>query len=231
MRYVAQTLSATLLETDLVTCYGDEEFGIVFPHTTATQAKDILARACMDVEMSRYPFEGLRLRLTLSMGVVQVLHGEYKTEFVDRTDAALYTSKQAGQNCSYFHNGVSCEHFGAELSKVSDMCPDDDSHQSEDAYTDTATQLPSRKVVVEELRRRVLETGHDNTHLSMRLVELKDFEELKRQDQETADKAMHFLGEFIRYNIRDIDLLARHEQNQLALMMPYTLFDKPIIPA
>ncbi len=87
MRCVAQTLSATLLETDLVTCYGGEEFGIVFPHATATQAKDILARACMDVEMSRYPFEGLRLRLTLSMGVVQVLHGEYKTEFVDRTDS------------------------------------------------------------------------------------------------------------------------------------------------
>ena len=170
---VAHRLRQTIRETDLVVRYGGEEFAIVMPDTTLTVAKEVAERARIAVEDSRFKFEGMTLRLTVSVGVAQIMQDEAGQSLIERADGALYTSKQSGRNCAHVHTGTTCEHFGAAMpSNAPSDGHDDGAMSSGDAYTDNVTRLPTRKVFIEELKRRLSEIRRYDSTMSLMLVQL-----------------------------------------------------------
>jgi len=174
---VADVLGQTVRETDLVARYGGEEFGLVLSGTDIDETKEIAERVRSLIESARFPFNGLILRLTVSVGFAQIRVGEDCTAFIQRADAALYSSKEAGRNCVHFHDGSTCQQFGNGIATERSVSFRDNQgtvNTSTDPYTDETTGLPSQKVFLEELRRRTAERNRYGTKLTLAIIEFVD---------------------------------------------------------
>lgn len=233
LRGVAKSLQRNLRESDLIARYGGEEFGLILPSTGLDDAKETAERSRSGIETARFPYDGMELRLTVSVGVAQVLYVEDGMSLLQRADAALYTSKQAGRNCSHLHNGASCEHFGASLPSIptSDKQQTDNVENSSNSYFDGVTGLPSRIVFVEEFRRRTAEAQRYNTFLSLMLIRIDRRNDLENHGALAVEKVISIVGEFIRGVVRDVDLVAYYNTCEFAVLMPCTALDGAAVAA
>ncbi len=92
---VAHALSSTLRESDVAARWGGEEFLAVLPDTDQPSARAIAERVRAAVEAGEW---GSGLRVTVSIGVAQLVDGEHVEGAIGRADAALYKAKNAGRN-------------------------------------------------------------------------------------------------------------------------------------
>lgn len=233
LRGVAQTLEETMRELDLVARYGGEEFAIVLPNTSIEVAKDAAERARQKLEASRFTYQDLRLKVTASIGVAPAIESESSDALIDRADTALYTAKQSGRNCSTFHDGTKCSPFGQLRSQleIEESCNLVVDSSAVDAYWDRETDLPSRRVFVDDLRRRVSEAQRHDKDLSIALVEIDNFQTMQENSPHEAQKALAVIGQMVCEIMRDADLVSRYSVSQLAVSMPSTPLAGAVIPA
>lgn len=232
LRAVAEVLTQTVRDVDLIARYGGEEFALVLSGTDLKEAKIIAERVRALIESARFPFNGLILRLTVSVGLAQIRAGEDTTAFVQRADAALYSSKEAGRNCVHFHDGSTCQQYGngmateiteARKAKVSER-------GTSDPYTDEATGLPTQKVFLEELRRRTAERNRYGTKLSLAIVEfLQDLDETLH-DAHARKSLLATISKLASSVLRDTDLIARYDSNSLGVLLPATDLQNALVP-
>jgi len=100
LKQVAKTIQETIRSIDLAARYGGEEFCVLLPDTDAQHARVIAERIRLNVSKSVTEYEGLSLKVTVSLGVAQY---DYQRDIsgksiIDRADKALYRSKQDGRN-------------------------------------------------------------------------------------------------------------------------------------
>jgi diguanylate cyclase (GGDEF)-like protein len=97
---VAETIASQLTPGDSLSRYGGEEFQVVLPGRTLAQARDLAERIRVAVRQGRIDCNGLRLTLTVSIGVAQrqAEDGTIQT-LQERADKALYKAKANGRNC------------------------------------------------------------------------------------------------------------------------------------
>jgi len=95
---VASLLSEALRMPDKVGRYGGEEFLVVLPHTTLTQAKKIAERMRAAVEGWAFEYGGKTSHVTISIGLTQYRKGEDLEQLLSRVDQALYQAKAGGRN-------------------------------------------------------------------------------------------------------------------------------------
>jgi diguanylate cyclase (GGDEF)-like protein len=99
LRMVAKTIRHALRATDTVGRWGGEEFLAILnevPDEGALHAAADKVRA--QVEHSRLDADGQGLAVTISLGGTLLLPEDTYDSFVDRADALMYKSKQAGRN-------------------------------------------------------------------------------------------------------------------------------------
>ncbi|MCW5938643.1 MAG: diguanylate cyclase [Fimbriimonadaceae bacterium] len=95
LRAVSRALVQGLRSTDFVARYGGEEFIALLPGSSEEEAAQIAERMRLDVQS----LEGLAMRVTVSLGVGEWMQSDTDSrDVIDRTDAALYASKNAGRN-------------------------------------------------------------------------------------------------------------------------------------
>ena len=219
LKEVGDKLVSTVRSSDMVSRYGGEEFAIILPDADSDITMQIGERIRSEIAEKRYTFENQVMQLTVSVGAAQAEPDENGSALLERADTAMYTSKQAGRNCSHFHNGTHCEHFGSSVAiRTSD---NEQVTEDSDAYTDSSTGLPSRKVFIEELRRRVNEANRYKGLLSLAIVSLDD---VCVQPGETSldNRALTILAEFLRNHMRTADLVTRFDCREFATLMPST---------
>ncbi len=232
LRSVAEVLKQASRETDLVARYGGEEFAVVLSDTTVEATKEVAERIRCIIESARFPFNGLILRLTMSVGFAQIREGEDTTAFVQRADAALYSSKEAGRNCVHFHDGSTCQQFGEGMAtEITETVQGKKSNSREaDPYTDETTGLPTQKVFLEELRRRTAERNRYGTKLSLAVVEFVEDLESSEHDAHARKSLLATIAKLASSVLRDTDLIARHDSNSLSILLPATDLEQALVP-
>ena len=96
---VAQIVSSGRT-SDIACRYGGEEFGIILPNTTATEAAEVAERHRVALESQTWPVSG-ELVVTASFGVcdLESIQGSQSAEaLVAAADEALYRAKERGRN-------------------------------------------------------------------------------------------------------------------------------------
>jgi diguanylate cyclase (GGDEF)-like protein len=95
---IASVLSEALRMPDKVGRYGGEEFLVVFPHTTLSQARKIAERMRGEVQRNEIDLGTTKVKATISLGVTQFRKGEDLEQLLSRADSALYQAKSGGRN-------------------------------------------------------------------------------------------------------------------------------------
>ncbi len=109
---VLKTVSAAIRraarESDLVARVGGEEFTVVLPDATIDSLLAASERIRTAVASTPVQIRGTRVPVTISVGAAIISAGDTGKTLIDRSDAALYASKQDGRNCSHWHDGSRC---------------------------------------------------------------------------------------------------------------------------
>lgn len=101
LRLVALAVKQNVKGQDIACRYGGEEFGIILPTTTLTEAVTIaenIRRSVMSKELvKRSTGENLG-RITISIGVAAHRVGDTPQSMIERSDRCLYAAKRSGRN-------------------------------------------------------------------------------------------------------------------------------------
>jgi diguanylate cyclase (GGDEF)-like protein len=97
LRDVVSAISGRLRPHDLLGRFGGDEFLLIFPHTTCSEALIVCSRIEQSARELSIP--DADLPLTISIGLTQAVSGEIAGPLLARADKALYTAKNAGRNC------------------------------------------------------------------------------------------------------------------------------------
>jgi len=98
LKIIANVLRKRLRPNDFIARFGGEEFVLLMPNSSLTEALaagDALRTA---IEGCPFHFKGEPVTITVSMGVAQFQPGERSDLALKRADAALYRAKAAGRN-------------------------------------------------------------------------------------------------------------------------------------
>jgi diguanylate cyclase (GGDEF)-like protein len=104
LRGVAKLLKQGIREVDLVCRYGGEEFAIMLPETTKSQAKLVAERLRQGISQDKFQAYGEPATLTISIGVASLPDDATSSqELLDKADEALLRAKSEGRNrvCLY----------------------------------------------------------------------------------------------------------------------------------
>jgi two-component system chemotaxis response regulator CheY len=102
LRRVAHTMREQLRDSDGVYRYGGEEFVILLPEQSITEAARTMDRVRLAIEGLAIPTRGDDASVvTVSFGVaaLDATHDSTPSAWLERADAALYRAKEAGRNC------------------------------------------------------------------------------------------------------------------------------------
>jgi len=126
LRRIAETLRTALRDAGAVARVGGEEFAVLSADHDLGLARKIAERLRTAVADLEFRFEKARWQLTVSLGLARIQSGDDPVALVRRADEALYAAKRNGRNCTYYHNGQTCQRIGsadrhdAELEDVCD---------------------------------------------------------------------------------------------------------------
>ncbi|MDR1196643.1 MAG: sensor domain-containing diguanylate cyclase [Endomicrobium sp.] len=103
---VAALLRGRFRETDLLSRYGGEEFGVIMLHTDDDEAVKILEEVRAGIEKERFflPIESyspIQVKITVSIGFAGLEVGgtaAVEDELIKKADKALYKAKNSGRN-------------------------------------------------------------------------------------------------------------------------------------
>ncbi|HIX62359.1 MAG TPA: GGDEF domain-containing protein [Candidatus Halomonas stercoripullorum] len=97
---VASCCASVLRDTDIIGRYGGEEFVIALPQADLATAEPIAERLRQKVHALDLPMIDGETRLSVTVGISQVLPQETALEMaLQRADAALYAGKARSRNC------------------------------------------------------------------------------------------------------------------------------------
>ncbi len=98
LREVAAILRSRVRETDTVGRLGGDEFAILLPETDPGEAGSVANELREALRAHRFAFDGHRVRMTTSIGVVPIDGQHSEGELLVSADVAMYTAKDAGRD-------------------------------------------------------------------------------------------------------------------------------------
>jgi two-component system cell cycle response regulator len=100
LQELARTLRGQVRSLDVVARYGGEEFAVIMPDADAEVARRVAERLRAAVEERPVAGPSGPLRVTISLGVASVPHGEINSPagLIAAADRALYRAKERGRN-------------------------------------------------------------------------------------------------------------------------------------
>ena len=101
----ASLLKAAVRTMDIPCRYGGEEFTVILPETDSETAQAVAERFRKTIENHEFHGSEKPLKVTISIGIsAYPEHGSEKMDLIRKADAALYSCKGRGRNCSLIWN-------------------------------------------------------------------------------------------------------------------------------
>ncbi|MCC7476091.1 MAG: diguanylate cyclase [Pirellulales bacterium] len=85
--------------------FGGDEFAAILSGICFDQAIEIAAHVRDRVDRTKFTLHSQPVKISVSCGLAAYSAGEHRQQLVERSDLALYHSKQAGRNCASWHDG------------------------------------------------------------------------------------------------------------------------------
>ncbi len=218
LREVAQEISKSIRDMDLVARYGGEEFGIILPCTGPNEVIITAERVREAIQSRSLKYQGKEVKVTVSVGGTNARAGDDTTSLIKRTDMALYTSKQHGRNRTSIHNGTVCEPINFEESQIETMNPglgfgDGDHVNAVDDITQSNILVVDDEPTITLMVKKLLKgAGYDNV--------------LAETDSTKAfDRVLHERPDLILLDIRmpqidGLEILRRVRSNEMTKRLP-----------
>jgi diguanylate cyclase len=241
LRGVGRVLRRQARDTEVVTRYGGEEFAVVFPGSEIAGARIGAERIRAAIGAASFQFEGRQLHVTASAGLAQFRPNEDATALIKRADVALYASKEAGRDRGHWHDGEKChpladksqsapeksQRSGSSSAAAHDSSKDNPAARSD--RLDPLTGLSNRTSFCEDLNRRVAEWKRGGATLSVILLQIDDYAtSVKQRGRGTADIVLRAATQFLEATMRDMDHVARYDDDTFALMLPGAKLDDTV---
>ena len=98
LQRTAHLVAMNLRSDSMVTRYGGEEFAVLLPVTGLGEARTAAERLRKAIESDVVDFDGMRIGVTVSVGLALLAHGEALDAALTRADKALHRARNAGRN-------------------------------------------------------------------------------------------------------------------------------------
>ena len=98
LRAFARQLRSNLRKADIVCRWGGEEFILLLKDTDSTTAQQLAEKIRAQTEQKHYPFAGVNLHISTSMGLTELRADDSLDSLLGRADKALYRAKASGRN-------------------------------------------------------------------------------------------------------------------------------------
>lgn len=96
---IGWSIRKIIRETDLLGRYGGDEFLLLLPNTTRSQALSLAERICTTIAASRFDSDCGPVQVTVSIGIANAqLDQDSVLMLLRKADRALYQAKNAGRN-------------------------------------------------------------------------------------------------------------------------------------
>ena len=92
---VGKVLLNSLRQIDVASRWSDDEFALLLPNTSLSQALLVAEKLRTAITAELTP---LQLNISASFGIVELSKDELQIDFLRRADNALYESKNTGRN-------------------------------------------------------------------------------------------------------------------------------------
>ena len=98
LRTLADVITCCARDSDMVFRYGGEEFVIVLSSTSINGAENLAERVRKSAEQRVVRVDGVKLTVTVSVGVASLTADDDQQSLIARADQALYAAKTGGRN-------------------------------------------------------------------------------------------------------------------------------------
>ena len=96
--HVAEQIVACIRDTDVAARYGGDEFAIILPNTSLSDAMHVAERMVKNISRKPVHIDGRKLNVSVSVGLGQYHKDQSIEDFMNETDAAMFNAKAAGKN-------------------------------------------------------------------------------------------------------------------------------------
>ncbi len=253
LRVMAGVLRGAMRQMDVVTRYGGEEFLVILPGTAVDCATLVAERTRRDISNTVFRYDGKDLSLTVSIGVAQLTPNEHPTRMLERVDQAMYASKGAGRNRTYWHDGRAVHPV------LEDSTVNTSSLRSRITESDEAGMLPSPSLPLAPASRETVARSSSESpdtmgvqcnrtaflwHVRQRIAEWKrggapfcvllaqvEQDEHTVETQEAGDDVLRRSGRILNAVIREMDLIGRYDHACFSVLLPRTTLKEGLIAA
>jgi diguanylate cyclase (GGDEF)-like protein len=247
LRGTGRVLRRVLRESDSISRYGGEEFAVIFQRATIEEVQRALTRLRNAIAKTVFEFPGGTLQVTISIGAAQVTGDDSTVTIIERADAALYASKEAGRNCCHWHDGSKIvpilDDEARPVPAAAEQLPAADAAAPAAPHTDVerpiagdpsleaiAGELPellNRTAFCQHVRSRVAEWKRGGPALTLVLAEIDRFDSLTQTyGTKFRDLMVTSLTRVVFAGLREMDMVARYSASCLGFLLPRAeLFD------
>ena len=96
--HVAEQILACIRDTDVAARYGGDEFAIILPNTSLSDAMHLAERMAKKISRKPVHTNNKKLDVSVSIGLGQYSQDQSVEDFMNKTDAAMFNAKTAGKN-------------------------------------------------------------------------------------------------------------------------------------
>ena len=99
----ASRMKSSLRNEDIAARWGGEEFLIILPETDSTAAYRVAEKLRRQLSEQTFNCNDKQLKISMSIGVLQVNVNARKEDLLNQVDDALYKAKHLGRNCTHIY--------------------------------------------------------------------------------------------------------------------------------